>query len=68
MKVKARLVFEHWIDPMKPIGANTEPGLDWLHSGCMLEAEIEMDEDDAYEIKDYDKVGLKPVFYIEELK
>lgn len=67
MKLQCKLVFDDWIDPMKP--HDSEQGLDFLHSGVTLDAEIEMDYDYANELLlKLSDTKLKARFYMLEAK
>ena len=68
--MKIKLVFSDWRDKNHKTIYNTEKGIDLsmgaFHNGTTFDADIELDEDSASELKQALDEGFNPVFYVIE--
>jgi len=62
-----KLVFEVWRDKSGKVGHPPDYVGDF-HSGSTFDATIEIDEDNAEELKEFLQAGIKPVFYVSNVE
>ena len=69
MKIKGKLVFMNWLDPMTDTTiVDNDTALAWLHSGCTFDAEIEIPEEEVEELAEFKQRGIVPLFRLSEVK
>ena len=69
MKIKGKLVFDHWENPVsgkRVISVSTQTS--WLHSGCTFDAEIEIPEEEVEKLDEFKQRGIVPLFRLSEVK